>query len=614
LGLAGRCLQACGLTAPAAELAIKAGNHSTALRMLLAAKEHAAAAACCLDGAAEALRQHAVHQRQHAVLDAYGGTLLDPLAAPPAGTHAAAAAASRARALAWLAKAVEQVYLAKDLETLTGLLAPSVAAAGGGRGSVAADSEDDEAADERSSTSGASAATEMFAPLRSELHDMLKRRWAGSYGLALRRVVLRCNAKREHARARRVAGLIPVEAERDKLLARMGYWRELARLKRQTDPLGAVELLLDHRDFAYAARLISEYIASKAPTSTASKQPTKGKGTVGKTVGDGVIATVSALAATWAPVDERAWDLLHRCVMAQTEPETARRLRLQLDRWAITAPEDSFFTPTASTAVGNRMLVCKGHAALLEARLILQRWASAGAGYEEMGAGEQHQLPRPSPASWEQIGSDTAPAASESSSSALVTWETAMPLLHEAAKCFKRCGHWLGHLEALALMLQFGPESDAMTEVALAQVPMGTSAQQMPVPGDAAAATAAAANSPGLQKSEAVTSLMHVAQATMAALRKQSPTRLATQQQQHLAALEQLYGLPGLSQWCRRLPIKHATHVWWAILGPERVAAGRSAVQTPQTGGAVGAAGATASPRTAPATVAAQHALKPMGQ
>ncbi|GIL57207.1 hypothetical protein Vafri_12407, partial [Volvox africanus] len=443
LGLAGRCLQACGLAAPAAELAFKAGNHTTALRMLLAAKEHAAAAECCLDGAAEALRQHAVHQRQH--LEEYGGAvlLLDPLAAPPAGTHAAAAAASRTRALAWLAKAVEQVYLANDLETLTALLAPSGAAAGGGGGSVAADSEDDEAADGRSSTSGASAATEIFAPLVSELHDMLKRRWASSYGLALRRVVLRCHARGEHGRARRVARLMPAGAERDTLLARMGYWRELARLKRQTDPLGAAELLLDHRDFAQAARLISEYIASKAPTPAASKQTTRRKGTVGKTDGDE--STVGALAASWAPVDERAWDLLHRCVMAQTEPEGARRLRLQLDRWGITdmAPEDSFPMPKASSAVvGDRMVLCRGHAALLEARLILQQWVSAGAGSQEKGADEQHELRRPSPASWEQIGSDTASAASEEPSAALVTWKTAAPLLREAGKCFKRCGHW----------------------------------------------------------------------------------------------------------------------------------------------------------------------------
>ncbi|GIL57208.1 hypothetical protein Vafri_12408, partial [Volvox africanus] len=138
---------------------------------------------------------------------------------------------------------------------------------------------------------------------------------------------------------------------------------------------------------------------------------------------------------------------------------------------------------------------------------------------------------------------------------------------------------------------------------------------QMAVPDADAAATAATAHLPDLRKAEAVTFLIRVAQATMAALREQGPTRLTTQQQQHLAALEQLYGLPGLSQWCQRLPANHATHVWWAILGPERVAAARAAaVQTPQTGGAVGAAGATASSRAASATVAAQRDPKPMGQ
>ncbi|GIL86670.1 hypothetical protein Vretifemale_14923 [Volvox reticuliferus] len=611
LSLAGRCLQACGLAAPAAELAFKAGNHTTSLRMLLAAKEHAAAAECCLDAAAEALRQYGVHQRQH--LAEHGGAvlLLDPLAAPPAGTHAAAAAASRKRALGWLAKAVEQVYLTNDLDTLTGLLAPGCATAGGG--SAATDSEDDEAVDGPSSSDGTSAATEVFAPLVSELHDMLKRRWAGSYAKALRRVVLRCHARGEHSRARRAARLMPAEAERDTLLARMGYWRELARLKRQIDPLGAAELLLDHSDFAQAARLISEYIASKAPKS-ATRQRTKGTATATKTAGDG--DAVSASAATWAPVDERAWDLLHRCIMAQTEPGGARRLRLQLDRWVTTAMmlEDSFSLPTASAAVGGRMLLCRGHAALLEARLMLQQWVIAGAGSEGKGAGEQHQLSQPSPDSWEQIGSEAAPPASEEPATALTTWRTAAPLLHEAAKCFKRCGHWPGHLEVLALMVQFGPgheTMDAMAEVPRAQVPAGTSAQQTSVP--AASTAAASAYSSGLQYADAATSMVRVAQATMAALRERGPTRLTAQQQQHLEALEQLYGLPGLSHWSQRLSAKHATHVWWAVFGPERVSTARAAVLTAQAGGAVGPAG-IASALTAPATAAVQRNPKPMGQ
>ncbi len=212
------------------------GNHTTALRMLLAGKEHAGAAECCLDAAAEALRQHHASLRRH--LAEGGGDLLDvaAAAAAPAGTHAAAAAAARRRALAWLAKAVEQVFLANNLETLAGLLSPPRLGrtAHGGDGAAEVDSgdelDDDEA--DAAAAEAAEAATAVFAPLVPELHDMLRRRWAGSYGRALQRVALRCHGRGEHARARRALRQMPAETERDALLARLGYWREQARLRR----------------------------------------------------------------------------------------------------------------------------------------------------------------------------------------------------------------------------------------------------------------------------------------------------------------------------------------------------------------------------------------------
>ncbi|EFJ46513.1 hypothetical protein VOLCADRAFT_118102 [Volvox carteri f. nagariensis] len=614
LGLAGRCLQACGLAGPAAELAFKAGNHTAALRVLLAGKEHAAAAECCLDAAAEALRQHAVYQRQHL---AEGGSaaavvaLLESLVVPPAGTAVAAAAAARKRALAWLAKAVEQVYLANDLETLTALLAPAGANASG-----ANDSEDDELGikdDGRGAAAASTGApTDVFAMLVPELHDMLRRRWVSSYGRALQRVALRCHARGEHGRARRMVRLMPVEAERDALLARMGDWREQARLKRlaanqravrrSSDPLGAAQLLLDNGDFERAARLVSDYIASKAP---APQQPQAKLNSVPGGAGGRIVAArgvaavgVDAVATAWAPVEERAWDLVYRCIMAQTDAAGARRLRRELDRWAVAAagtPEAALGSAVSSSPsagqAGRRVLLYRGHAVLLEARLLLQPWVSAGgvSGAGGVGVGTRNHPQQSVPASWEQLNDE-----------AVAAWEAAAPLLREAADCFSRCEFWPGHLEALTLMLMFGPESDAAdaavaTAAAAAAITSATS-----VPGSAS-------DSPRLRQADGAAAFVRTVQAVVEAFHASGPWGLTKLQGQHLVALEQLYGLPGLSRWDERLPAKQATHVWWAVLGPDSAAAARAAAT------AASAGSASLAPRQAVeavASAAAQRAIK----
>ncbi|KXZ49100.1 hypothetical protein GPECTOR_23g31 [Gonium pectorale] len=631
--LAGRFLQACGNSAAAAELYFKTGNHRLALRMLLDGKEHRAAADCCLDAAAEALSQHDAAARAAAAEAAEaaacgllplpsrpgGGGIGDVMGADGvAGSHAVAAAEARKRALLWLVKGVEQVFLANELELLVALLAPPTLVAdmarrrqaragtrgGPGDGGASDDElwveEQEMLAREGATRSAAeAAAAARFAPLALDLHEELRRRWVGNYGRALRQVALRCHMRGEHMGAVAAMRLMPVEAERDALLERLGYWRELARLKRTRDPLGAAQLLLDNGDTGRAARLVSEHIAGKAP-----KQP----------------------GGAWAPVDERAWQVLHRCIATQADAEGARRLRRQLDRWApsiepVAAPAEkdkgkkdkeggaaaAKAAPAGASGTGTaeRMLLYRGHSLLLEARLLLQSWVAAG-----RGSGKDAPVPTqpaPVPESWEAAAapssSSSAPVgasggaasvdASRPSAAGSNSWQEAAPVLSEAAECFKRTGFWPGYLEALTLLLQFGPEDGSAVVAALgkpdprpdaAAAPPGQSAPSCasataaaaPVGGVfSAAAAAAAAAEAAMRPLDRALALLRAAQTAADAL---NASRLTELQQKQLALLEQHYGLPGLASrggdW---LPAKQATHVWWASLGPEKAAEARRA-------------------------------------
>lgn len=232
-------LQACGEATAASRLLFKLGSlkhRQEALRVLADGKQHRAAAECCIEAASVAA--------SHAEATAKGelGLGLGLLAPQQQRAQRQALKAAREKhVLPWLAKAVEQYSFAGDGAAMVALLAPpgtlvEAVRQSSRKGSNAEDawSDDDEALQE-----GEKGAVTLhpqlsaFADLAPGLHDMLRRRWLGSYGRALQRVAVSCRMAGRHGAARALVRLLPGGAEeQDALLMTLGYERERARMKR----------------------------------------------------------------------------------------------------------------------------------------------------------------------------------------------------------------------------------------------------------------------------------------------------------------------------------------------------------------------------------------------
>lgn len=227
VALAGRCLQACGSSDAAAQLFLKAGHHDKALKMLLAAKQHGLAGRCCLDAAESVLAAHGEAGLQQQQQQSGGGLAL-PLGL--AGGGPANTPGGRA-AVPGMAKAAEQFFLANDLQALVNLLAPRAApAAPAAAGDGWRSDDEDEGAGQVDEASGQ--AGDLESASRPALHAYLREHWRATYGRALQCAAYFCQGKGMHGQARRLLRQVPQPAERDAVLAKLGYWRELGRIKR----------------------------------------------------------------------------------------------------------------------------------------------------------------------------------------------------------------------------------------------------------------------------------------------------------------------------------------------------------------------------------------------
>ncbi len=407
---------------------------------------------------------------------------------------------------------------------------------------------------------------------------------------------------------------------------------------RSFDSLGAAELLLAAGDSRRAARLVATHIARRV------EQQQEGQERQAEA---GAASAAGPRPAAEVQVEERAWELLHKCIAAQTDAQSASLLRKQLE------PQGKLAAALANSgsSAAKRLLVYRGQAMLLEARLVLQPWVAAPRSTGGKGAapaskaGASAAGSAPAPASWESRAESA--EAKEGAAGAQVPqqgWVEAEALLREAAACFARGGNQYGLLEGLALgcvasleqKKQAGAgESPEVTASILESAGVGAAEAAAALAAEAAAAatakTAAPLSAPRkawgaeaskkdakedgsepnakgskppapsrqevlLKQAELAVGLVRLAQHASAALGKAPDATSPV-----LLQLEQHYGLDGLRRPMPPVPgkgkdpmvaVRPGTNVWWALVGPRCTAATRAKLGTGSAAAAAAAAAA----------------------
>lgn len=397
---------------------------------------------------------------------------------------------------------------------------------------------------------------------------------------------------------------------------------------RSSDPLGAAELLLAAGDSRRAARLVATHIARRV------EQQQKQQDRQAEQAAAGAASAAGSRPAGEVQVEERAWELLHRCISAQTDAQSASLLRKQLEPQGKLAAALS----NSGSSAAKRLLVYQGQALLLEARLVLQPWVAAPRSSGGKGAAT---APKASggaapPASWESRAAEEATTGADAGAKGPQQgWVEAEALLREAAACFARGGNQYGLLEGLALgcvasleqKKQAGAgESPEVTASILESAGVGAAEAAAALAAEAAAAATAAQlsaprkargaeaskkdvqedgsdpNTKGskppapsrhevlLKQAELAVGLVRLAQHASAALGK-APDPTSPM----LLQLEQHYGLDGLRRPLPPVPgkgkdpmvaVRPGTNVWWALVGPRCTAATRAKLGAGSAGAA----------------------------
>ncbi|KAG2432292.1 hypothetical protein HYH02_013015 [Chlamydomonas schloesseri] len=650
---ASKFLEGCGKSIEAAQLKFKLGTQravQAALRLLVDAKEHAAAADCCLHMAAAELaaaRARAVEE------DAAAAGSMARLMMTEAELAAQREAQAHQAAVPWLAKAVEQFQFASNSAAVLALLAPpgfgqqapsersgagasstpAAAAVPGSDSEADEDGGEDEAEDvaedeeqqrelEAQERRGPLAA---FAPMAPRLHAMLARRWQG-YGQALRAAAIALHSRGSLRRAGAVARLVPIPHERDTLLETLGYWRARARARSAADPLGAAQVLLEHGDTRRAVRLVLRCLEPlpAASGAEAAEAAMAGAGGLTKAARQQQLYELQLRQdherRQKQLLEANALVVLQRILAAQSKADEATKLRRVLEAWMdkqAKPEEDAKEASAEAASLNKRLLPVRGQVLLLEGRLLLEPWVAAVA---------TGTVGPPGTAAAED---GTVATATTSAAAREAAWREAMPLLLTAVECFLRCDQWAEFMEAASLLLRSAPEAAtgasmatgqlAEVEQALLQVMQAAAApaSDSEAPAAAAASCTQAAKQ-ALARSmvvpEGALKLVRTAQTACDALgvglgshasggvslrpgggligrasgfdRTRTAASLSKPQQDTLAALEGLLGLPGLSRPAEgKLPARSASHSWWAALGQHNTEAVRRAAATKATVG-----------------------------